>query len=515
MYKTGLCGFALLIAFTVPAVAANDSLPSTAIMLWGRTTLGQVVSSTFETGTYDFDFEREWLESYEGGIRLNRQVSPRLCGRFHIGFGANAAIVRQTGFRTAELTQRRFVAALLDASMLYSRPELFMENDSLQVEMGYFPFKYNPQAENLGEYLFRSGTYPGVLVSGFEYANNDRPKIGGIHLGYTVPMPGTFKLDLLLNSELEMYPLRDLNLTGIATYSPHRIFTMGAGVQFARLIVFDEENTTPGLHQNVDQFVGYIDTATNDTTIYTFRGTKVMGRAMLDLKAALETAAGPLPFFGKEDLKVYGEAALLGVINYDGWYAERRDRVPAMFGINWPTNQFLSYAVVPGIMGYLLEQKKSEREFMGVNLQEKVIKAGSFGLGGILLGTASWLLDRGLNTNTKLDLLAVEGEYYPSKYANSQEFMWKERSPVPYTGPTGLSYSRWDDSLAKTDDDWKWSVYCSKRIGSRLKLSGQAACDHTPRNWYTPGPPSNVKYTELVPRSNKDWYWMLRATYYF
>jgi hypothetical protein len=90
--------------------------------------------------------------------------------------------------------------------------------------------------------------------------------------------------------------------------------------------------------------------------------------------------------------------------------------------------------------------------------ERKVIKAGSFGLGGILLGTASWLLDRGLNTNTKLDLLAVEGEYYPSKYANSQEYMWEDRSPMPYTGPTGLSYSRWNDSLAKTDDDWKWSV---------------------------------------------------------
>jgi len=69
--------------------------------------------------------------------------------------------------------------------------------------------------------------------------------------------------------------------------------------------------------------------------------------------------------------------------------------------------------------------------------------------------------------------------------------------------------------MAKTDDDWKWSVYGSKKIGSNLKLSAQAACDHTPRTWYTPGPPSFVKYTELVPRSNKDWYWMLRATYYF
>lgn len=507
MHKKGLLVFAVLTMLAIPVVSKSDSLPSTTIALWGRYTLGQVVSSTLEVGTYDFDFRREWLENFEGGIRVNRQLSPALCGRFHIGFGANASTVRQTGFLTAELTARRFVAALLDASMLYARQDFFMPGDSLQVEMGYFPFKYNPQASNLGEYLFRTGTYPGVLVSGFEHANNDKPKIGGMHVGYGVPAIGTLKLDLLLNSELELYPLRDLTLTGIATYSPHRIFSLGTGVQFARIIIFDERKTTPGLHEaTINQWVGYIDTATNDTTIYTFSGTKLMGRATLDLKAALETLTGPLSFFGREDLKVYGEAALLGVKNYDGWYADPSERIPVMFGMNWPTNQALSYAVVPGVMAYLLEQKKSEKYF----------KAGAFGLGGIILGAASWFMDYAFNTNTRLDLLSVEGEYYGSKYWNSQEFMWKSRSPVPYIGiTTGIDYSRWNDSaMAKTDDDWKWSVYASKKIGSRLKLSGQAACDHTPRNWYTPGPPSFVKYTELVPRS-RDWYWMLRAAFYF
>ncbi|MBN1129464.1 MAG: hypothetical protein JXA71_10785 [Chitinispirillaceae bacterium] len=514
MLKKALFICTLLIASFAPAVFANDSLPS--FMLWGRATFGQVVSSIYETGSYDFDFEKEWLQNFEGGVRLNRQISPELCGRFHIGFGAIASTVGQKNSPSAELTARKFAAVLLDGSMLYSRPGFLMENDSLQVELGYFPFKYHPQAMNLGEYLFRTGVYPGVVVCGFEHANNDKPKLGGIHLGYGAPMAGWLKLDLLLNAELDMYPLHDLNLTGIATYAPHRVFTLGAGVEFARLLVLDERKTTPGTNQrSVDNWVGYIDPLTGDTTLYTFKGTKLMGRATLDLKAALEIATGPLAFFGREDLKVYGEAVVLGVKNYPGWYADRQKRMPVMFGINWPTNQLLSYAIVPGVMGYLLEQKKGDRAFMGMTIKEKHFKAGAFGIGGMITGAASWLLDRMLNTNTKLDLLAVEGEYYGSMFANSQEYMWKSRSPVPYTGTSsGMNHVNWSDSLAKTDDDWKWSVYASRKIGSHFRVSAQAASDHTPKNWYTPGPPSFVKYTEMVPRS-RDWYWMTRVTYYF
>jgi hypothetical protein len=506
MDKRGVFVFALLFASAAPIIAADDLFPSTTLILWGRTTVGQVVSSVSEKGGYDFEFQREWLENFEGGVRLNRQLSPQLCGRFHIGFGANASIVNQRNQPPVELTARRFTAALLDASMLYTRPGFFMENDSLQIEMGYFPFKYNPQAENLGEYLFRSGTYPGVLINGFENANNDRPKMGGVHFGYCAPMLGTLKLDMLLNSELEIFPLRDLNLTGIATYIPHRIFTIGAGVEFARLIILDERKTTPGLYQKgIDQWIGYIDPVTKDTTLYSFKGTKLMGRATLDLKAGLETLTGPLSFFGKEDLKVYGEAALLGVKNYPGWYENRKERIPAMFGMNWPTNQFLSYAIVPGVMGYLLEKKKSQRAF----------KLGTYGAGGVLLGAASWLFDRMLNTNTKLDLLAIEGEYYGTKYWNSQEFIWKAHSPEPYVGNSaGMNYSDWNDSLGKTDDDWKWSLYASRKIGTHFKISAQAASDHTSRSVYAPGPPSFVKYTEMVPRS-KDWYWMMRVMYLF
>jgi len=434
----------------------SDSVQVPDITLWGRYTLGQVVSSFAEEG-YDYSFQGEWLENIDGGIRLKRQVSPHFLGRLNVGFTVNTSTVRQKNFLSAELTAKKFTATVLDASMQYLHNDLFMNGDALQFEFGYFPFKYNPQSTNLGEYLFRSNCYPALLVSGFENSI-DGPKLGGLHLGYACDALGRLKQDILVNSELDIYPLHDINLTYIATYTPHPIFTIGAGVEFARMIIFDRLKTKPGLdtsyHPTVDQWVGYVDPATGDTTQYTFQGTKLMGRGTFDIKGAIELLTGKLNFFGKEDLKIYGEAAILGVKDYPGWYTRMRDRVPVMAGFNFPTFKLL-------------------------------------------------------------DVLSLELEQFNNPYWNSQEFIWKNQSPVPYVGnAAGSNFANWSDTLAKKDDDLKWSVYASKKITKALRISAQAASDHTPRNWYTPGPPSFVKYTDMVPRT-KDWYYMFRVSYYF
>ncbi|HUI91790.1 MAG TPA: hypothetical protein VLX68_06025 [Chitinivibrionales bacterium] len=454
MLKTTISCLTALCFAAVPAAA--DSIPSLALSMWARTTIGQVVSSATETG-YDYPFQGEWLANFEGGLRLSRQVLPGLEGRLHVGFAANVSTVRQKNFLTAELTAKKFTATLLDASMQYLRPGLLAAGDTAQIEFGYFPFKYNPQSTNLGEYMFRSNCYPAVIMSGFENSI-DKPKLGGLHLGYSLKALGLLRQDLILNSELDMYPLHDLNLSYIATYMPHPAFTVGAGVQAARLIVLDRFKTTPALdtnyHPTLDQWVGYVDPNTGDTTRYTFSGVKLMARATFDIRALAETFAGKLRLLGAEDLKLYGEAAVLGVQDYPGWYANVRQRIPVMGGLNVPTFKLL-------------------------------------------------------------DVLSVEVEYFRNPYWNSQEFMWKDGSPVPYTGSSaGLSYASWNDSMAKTDDDWKWSIYASRRLGRFLRISAAAASDHTPRNWYTPGPPSFVKYTDMVPRS-WDWYYMMRVTMYF
>jgi hypothetical protein len=447
-------------AVPVESQTSAQQLPN--IILWGRTTLGQVVSSQRDPQiTYDYEFEGEWLENIDGGVKLTRQVTPTLLGRLNLGFTVNASRVRQDKNISVELTSKMFSAALLDAALQYTQSGLFGSGDNLTVELGYFPFKYNPQSTNLGEYLFRSGAYPGVIVSGFENSNIDKPKISGIRGAWGIAP--WVAIDAILNTELDIYPLRDINATAIVTSALPKIVNFAFGVQFAHLIVMDSNKTTPGLdkkyHPSVDEWVGYVrpsktDSTKNDTTLYTFKGTKLMGRATFDIKGMIEGIVGELSFLGKEDLKLYGEAAVLGVKNYPGWYNKRNERMPAMAGFNLP----------------------------------------AFNL---------------------LDVLSIEVEHYGSPYWNSQENIWKSASPVPFTGNNaGMRYNAWADSLAKTDDDFKWSVYASKKLNTWLRISGQVACDHTPRNWYTAAPPSFVKYTEMVPRS-EDWYFMLRTMIYF
>lgn len=498
-----LTAVAVMVGYLVTTnFADNESTDPKIINGWGRLTTGQVVSAQENLDPNDYRFEREWLKNFYGGIRIHGRIAPHTIGRFTGGFGLLFS-ARQTNkmIASTELSGKKVVPVLLDAT-IQSTFDLFDGRDIFQAEFGYFPFKYNPQSVNLGEYLYRSGTYPGFLISGFENST-DKPKLCGLHLSYTMKLAGLLRHDLLLTTEMDFYPLHDPNLGYIFTYTPPvPFFELGGGVEWARFIPVEKSRTTPGLDEDnfnmrvpdSRKWVGYVDTATGDTTMYTFSGTKLMARLTINPQAFYR-----IPFLGEEDLKIYGEAALLGVKNYDGWYENRKERVPAMFGINWPTHPLMSYCVIPGLLGYLLEQKASAKRS----------KAGMFGAGGIVVGIGSWLLNHFLQIDTRPDIVAIEGEWYGSKYWNTQEFAWKDCSPVPYSGSAvSPDINNW---TAKTDDDWKWSVYLSKRITSFLRISGQVASDHTPRNWYTPGPPSYVKYTEMVPRSN-DWYWMMRIS---
>ncbi|MCU0608312.1 MAG: hypothetical protein MUF22_00905 [Chitinispirillaceae bacterium] len=420
--------------------------------------MGKIVSSTVEQGRYDIPFTGEWLENIDGGIRLTRQASPHVLGRLNVGVIVNTSTVNPPGL-TYEYTAKKVAAALLDATLQINYADVLHKNDRFLAEIGYFPFKYSPQSTNLGEYLFRSGTYPGYLVSGFEHSI-DKPKLGGVHLQYQCDALGTLKQDLVLNTELDVFPYHDINMTYLATHEIGPVFNLSAGVQLARLISVDPRKTTLGLdtiyHNRYDPKIGYIDTASNDTILYTFKGTKIVGRAMLDFKELVAGFGGALPFMGKNDLQLYTEAAILGVKNYPGWYNNIKERVPVMVGFNLPAFKLL-------------------------------------------------------------DVLSVEVERYQSPYWNSQEYIWKGDSPIPYiSSGTYPNYDRdWNSSMAKTDDDIKWSVYASKKLGKIMRISAQAASDHTPRNWYTPWPaPQSAKYTDMVPRT-KDWYYMMRVSFYF
>lgn len=424
---------------------------------WSRMTMGQVVSSSIDPG-YDYYIDKEWLETIDAGIKVNYQLSPSLTWRLNLGAVVNVATIAYVKKKEFEGAIKKTSPVLLDACMEYQLKELFFGNDLLKIELGYYPFKYNQQSTNLGEYLFRSGTYPGWLLSGFEHSI-DKPKIAGVHASYTVGSTVSLKQDLIINTEMEVYPYHDINLTYIATPSFGKFLELGVGVQMARLISLDHRKTSIGTDDSIkfDATCGYIDTATGDTIRYTFRGTKLMGRAMFDVKELLGFGKKIL---GKEDLKIYGEIALLGAKNYKGWYENRKERIPMMVGFNFPAFKIL-------------------------------------------------------------DVLSIEVEYYGTPYANNLEYIWKGCSPIPYIAnrPAGASYPdrnrNWDDSYRVTDDDIRWSIYASKKIGKYIRLSAQAACDHTPKNWYTPFPPTtSTRYNDLVAK-NDDWYYMMRLSFFF
>jgi len=422
---------------------------------WSRMTLGQVVESEKEPG-YDIPFDNEWLETIDGGLKVKYKLSPSLTGRLNLGVVINLATV-SPDVRTFENSAKKVSATLLDASLEYRLEGLLSENDIFNVEFGYFPFKYNMQSTNLGEYLFRSGTYPGWLISSFEHSI-DKPKLAGVHVSYFIGSKISLKQDLIINSEVDVWPYRDIHLTYIATPSFGKFLNIGAGVQFARLITLDNRKTTLGTdpdykdEKTFNNSIGYI-TSGGDTILYTFRGTKVMGRAMFDVKELFGYKGRVL---GSEDLKLYGEVALLGVKNYPGWYELRKERAPMMVGFNFPTFKIL-------------------------------------------------------------DVLSIEVQRYKTPYINTQEYIWKASSAVPYVPLKNFMNHdlEWKDSLAVTDDDIRWSIYASKQFGKYLRFSAQAACDHTPKIWYTPFPVvQSTKYSDLVPKSD-NCYYMMRMSIYF
>jgi hypothetical protein len=320
---------------------------------------------------------------------------------------------------------------------------LSTENLSLKLQLGYFPYKYNPQATNLGEYLFRSESYPNHIVNEFYFAET---RLLGVNLAGS--LKGTiadFRANLLLTSEMT-YPVQDFSLAGLMNGEFFNdAFELGGGVQFQRLIPVDPQRTTPHTLKNV----GSIDSATQDTSYYTFSGTKLMARLCFDIKKIVPTS-----IFGTEDLKLYGELAVLGVTNYDTIYNNISQRIPLMFGFNFPAFKLF-------------------------------------------------------------EVLAFEAEYYTNPYFNNnrtQVYPNQDNNPAatPYIIPDqGNDIQGGHGAVNEVDHRWKWSVFAKKKLGDNFQIVAQAARDHSRFQ----DPMRNLTaytYNGDVTIAKSDWYFQIR-----
>jgi hypothetical protein len=200
------------------------------------------------------------------------------------------------------------------------------------------------------------------------------------------------------------------------------MLSLGGGISYAHLISMNENLTTPKNSFNQyrgdsalkGDLAGTLDT-NPDVKFYTFRGIKLMGMATFDIKPVI-----PTTIFGKEDLKIFVEAAVLGVENYPFFYDDITKRIPVMFGLNFPTFKLL-------------------------------------------------------------DVLSFEWEYYGSQFSNNMSNAQNNQAAVWFIN-NNYDPKEFDSTAASAGalpkDNWKWAIYAKKSLGKAVSLHLQIANDH-------------------------------------
>lgn len=396
-----------------------------------------------------------WVYSAYARIRLDAWVRERL----HIIVSPEVRLWTNT-MPASELIPNRptnplrqySTVTIADAEGICSFGDL--QKPFLSIAVGVFPYKYNQSANNLGEYLFRSGCYPPFMITDF-----DRPYATLTGLRLSSMLFDHLYQDLLLTTETQVQPLYDWSLSYLASIKVPSLLEMGGGISFYRLLPISDSLTSPQVPLS-----SYV-TNKGERRYYTFSGTKLMAHLSFDLKGLLPASVSGI--FGQEDLKISSEIALLGITDqppaytyeYDAqgdsslvpdstknYYRKISDRIPVMVGINLPTFKLL-------------------------------------------------------------DILSVQLEWYRWPYANGFYASTSDNSwvvPLPERV----------DNLDLTKSSLKWSVYLKKTVYRGFSVIAQCANDHTHQDVYEN---FGTMYHDNLGTflTSSDWGWWLKLQYNF
>ena len=415
--------FLLLPVLTVADVPINDD-PESKISLYGYIDFetGQIVKARFQDNSYS----HLWLENIHGRLGMQYQPFDWLAMRC----GAELRVWYNT-FPNSQQSDwgngmgKYFSIYLHEAQGIFK----FINKELLSMDMaiGYFPYKYNPEVRDLGEYLFRSGTYPVYLINNF-----DLPSARLSGLRYTLKYGSDafgIKFDQLVLTEQQLRPFHDITLASILDVNVFKnILNLGAGISFAHLFSVDDSITTP---RKIPETM-YLDNG--DTAFYTFKGTKLMLRSTIDPFGALRHNEGFLgDFLGSYGGKIYGELAMIGIKNYPNsiinndtansynpyGYDKLNEKMPMMFGFTFPC----------------------------------------------------WKI---------LDVLAFEFEYFNCPYQNDYVKVQQFGYPIPASKPDTSDLYNPD---TYKNDNWKWAIFMKKDISKHFGMILQLCRDHQRWEW--------------------------------
>ncbi len=214
----------------------------------------------------------------------------------------------------------------------------FLFTPNLILEGGYFPFKYNSPAMNLGEYLLRSESYPTYITTGgWTWVDSAYTRTFGIRFQAS-HLNGMFHHEAGIYWEYESPPLFDVTPTYLFGLEPVKGLEIGGGVALRRWLTgnFKSPKATR-VDSNGTPLADTVHLA-NEREI-TRSAINVMGRLDVDFAKMLELEkTGPF--------KLYSELAVLGVKNQPVYYQNILQRMPVMVGLHLPTFGILDLLAV-------------------------------------------------------------------------------------------------------------------------------------------------------------------------
>lgn len=409
---------------------------------------GQIVRGI--SGTSNQDWIKGWLEramlQFTSEFTVNEKINFFISVEGQLGFSYPQSI----GSRESMLSRFWMYPARVEG--MYT-PLGTTGKPILQFGLGYFPYQFNRKVRNLGEFMFRSGTYPPYILNNF---NMPFTRLLGFRASSV--LFENLRQDLFFTSEAQIFPTQDFSLSYAAHYMLGNCLEIGAGICFAHLISIEGRLTSPTQfpdssdptrfqdiwswsERNPCMYLTPNSDTTYDTSYYTFRGTKPCAMLAFDPKPLLPKAIADL--LGKEDACLYGEICVIGWKNYVNYnpdtmlrypdYHNRWDRTPFMFGVNIPAFKLL-------------------------------------------------------------DVFSFELEHDSNKYPNSYKNVIDVNIPAYFTIP------------GKKLASWKWSLYAKKTFFDKFCLIGQIARDHMRPSY----PSYTLTERDDVLARNGDWWWVLR-----
>ncbi len=400
----------------------------------------------------------------------------------------------------------------LDASYVFgdlSRP-------FLKADIGIFNYKYDEYARNLGEYMFRTWAYPGIVETGgnFGYVGTSSVTLTGLKLSQSL---GMFSHELLATLETEMTPLYDLNLTYMARFNYHDVFKIGGGIQLARALsanaipemrihYFAENGAWYPYDNGAGGIVGYdyyssleqgIRDKLNSPSLSPADSARLDGVCQCSSQGS---KSGPLSPADSTKLVDEFAKAALGDAVIDSVHNGQLN----------PQMHTLTAQAIKPVLYFSFDPKSLIRSnLLG---PKDLVLYGEAAVLGVksypVYYTDIWrripiMLGFNAPTFKLLDVLSIEVEYYGSRWLPtyiSPAVPAYNAIPVPFFNASPYYPSDWDK------DNWKWSVYAERSLTSGITLSGQVASDHARTwDWVTFGKTPWEMYT-----SPSQWYWALK-----